>query len=153
MATLCAVFVIAAVSAHAGALAPDKILDEENCVTETVPANRVPDEVSTEFGMASPVFGWGALWSVAPDRSWLEPVTPDRSSGDGAIAEDASKAGDPIVGQAAVTGSATWVKPTSATRYATTSWACPAASTRTRAVTAMRQRCPAGPSPVSQSKR
>lgn len=58
----------------AAARSPAKVIDEEHCVTEPVPEHLVPDQVAERFALGSPVHGDGALWSMAPDRTWLTDV-------------------------------------------------------------------------------
>jgi len=71
-AILLAVPIAVSLTATVEARSPAKVIDEEHCVTEPVPASLVPDDVEEHFAMGSPVHGDGALWSVAYQREWVD---------------------------------------------------------------------------------
>lgn len=66
-----------ATTATASGARPGKIVDEEDCFTEPVPAHDVPVDVAESFAVGSPVYGDDALWSVAANRSWFEESMDD----------------------------------------------------------------------------
>ena len=74
-AILLAVPIAVSLNAAVEARSPAKVIDEEHCATEPVPDELVPADVDEQFALGSPVHGDGALWSMAPDRTWLTDVT------------------------------------------------------------------------------
>ena len=62
------------VAQAAAARSPATVIAEEPCFTDPVPERLVPDRVAERFALGSPVHGDGALWSMAPDRTWFSDV-------------------------------------------------------------------------------